>query len=34
MILERIKQYIDYKSISVAAFEKSIGMSNASLENV
>jgi SOS-response transcriptional repressor LexA len=30
MILERIKQYIDYKSISVAAFEKSIGMSNAS----
>lgn len=22
MILERIKQYIDYKSISVAAFEK------------
>lgn len=30
MILERIKQYIDCKSISVAAFEKSIGMSNAS----
>ena len=30
MILERIKQYIDYKGISVAAFEKSIGMSNAS----
>lgn len=30
MILERIKQYIDNKSISVAAFEKSIGMSNAS----
>lgn len=30
MILERIKQYIDYKSISVAAFERSIGMSNAS----
>ena len=30
MILERIKKYIDYKSISVAAFEKSIGMSNAS----
>ena len=30
MILERIKQYIDYKSISIAAFEKSIGMSNAS----
>lgn len=28
--MERIKQYIDYKSISVAAFEKSIGMSNAS----
>ncbi len=30
MILERIKQYIDYKGISIAAFEKSIGMSNAS----
>ena len=30
MILDRIKQYIDYKGISVAAFEKSIGMSNAS----
>lgn len=30
MILQRIKQYIDYKGISIAAFEKSIGMSNAS----
>lgn len=30
MILERIKQYIDYKGISVSAFEKSVGMSNAS----
>jgi repressor LexA len=30
MILERLKQYIDNKGISVAAFEKSIGMSNAS----
>ncbi len=30
MILERIKEYIDYKGITVAAFEKSIGMSNAS----
>ena len=30
MILERLKTYIDYKKISVSAFEKSIGMSNAS----
>lgn len=30
MILERIKTYIDYKGITVSAFEKSIGMSNAS----
>lgn len=30
MILERIKQYIDLKGISVSAFERSIGMSNAS----
>ncbi len=30
MIIERIKCYLDYKHISVAAFEKSIGMSNAS----
>ncbi len=30
MILERLKQYIDCKGITVAAFEKSIGMSNAS----
>lgn len=30
MILERIKQYIDFKGISVAAFERSIGMANAS----
>ena len=30
MVLERIKQYIDYKCITVSAFEKSIGMSNAS----
>lgn len=30
MILERIKEYIDSKGISVAAFERSIGMSNAS----
>lgn len=29
-MLERLKQYIDYKGISVSAFEKSIGMSNAS----
>ena len=30
MILERIKQYIDFKGISIAAFERSIGMANAS----
>ena len=30
MILGRIKEYIDYKNISVSAFEKSLGMSNAS----
>lgn len=30
MVLERIKEYIDYKGITIAAFEKSIGMSNAS----
>lgn len=29
-ILERLKEYIDFKGISIAAFEKSIGMSNAS----
>jgi transcriptional regulator with XRE-family HTH domain len=30
MILQRLKEYIDKKGISIAAFEKSIGMSNAS----
>lgn len=30
MILDRIKEYIDSKGITVAAFEKSVGMSNAS----
>ena len=30
MILERLKQFIDYKDIAISAFEKSIGMSNAS----
>lgn len=30
MILERIKEYIDQKGITIAAFERSIGMSNAS----
>lgn len=30
MILERIKEYIDCKGITIAAFERSIGMSNAS----
>lgn len=28
--LERIKQFIDCKGLSVSAFEKSVGMSNAS----
>lgn len=30
MILDRIKLYIDTKGISISAFEKSVGMSNAS----
>lgn len=30
MVLDRLKEYIDYKIINVSAFEKSIGMSNAS----
>ena len=30
MILDRIKEYIDHKGISIAAFERSVGMSNAS----
>lgn len=30
MILDRIKQYIDLKGITISAFERSIGMSNAS----
>lgn len=30
MILDRIKEYIDFKKIAISAFEKSIGMSNAS----
>ena len=30
MILERLKEYIDYKSITIAAFERSVGMSNGS----
>lgn len=29
-MLNRLKKYIDYKGISISAFEKSIGMSNAS----
>jgi len=31
MILDRIKQYYEYKGIPVAAFEKSIGVSNGAL---
>lgn len=30
MLLDRIKQYLDAKGISISAFERSIGMSNAS----
>ena len=30
MIIDRIKQFIDKKGISISAFEKSVGMSNAS----
>ena len=30
MILERLKQYMDYKGLTIAAFERSIGMANAS----
>ena len=30
MIVERIKQFIDEKGIAISAFEKSVGMSNAS----
>lgn len=30
MVLERIKQFIDYKGMAIAAFERSIGMANAS----
>ena len=29
-MLNRLKKYIDYKGISISAFERSIGMSNAS----
>lgn len=28
--MDRIKQYLDYKGISVSSFEKSLGMANAS----
>lgn len=30
MILQRLKQFIDVKGLTIASFEKSIGMSNAS----
>ncbi len=29
-MLQRIKEYIDYKGLTIASFERSIGMSNAS----
>lgn len=31
--LERIKEYIDYKGLSISAFEKSIGLSNGSFSS-
>lgn len=34
MVLERLKEYINYKGISVAAFEKAVGMSNSSFRKV
>ncbi len=30
-MLQRLKEYIDYKKIKISTFEKSVGMSNASL---
>ena len=30
-MLQRLKEYLDYKNIKIATFEKSVGMSNASL---
>jgi len=30
-MLQRLKEYIDYKKIRISVFEKSVGMSNASL---
>ncbi len=30
MVLERIKEYIDHKGLTIAAFERNVGMSNAS----
>lgn len=31
MVIEKLEEYMNYKGISIAAFERSIGMSNASL---
>ena len=31
MVLERLREFIDSKGITIAAFEKSVGMANASL---
>lgn len=33
-IVQRIKEYLDYKGISNAAFEKSMGLSNAAFRNL
>lgn len=34
MITERLKQFIDFINLSISAFEKSIGMSNASFRKI
>lgn len=34
MITERLKQFIDFINVSISAFEKSIGMSNASFRKI
>ena len=33
-IVQRLKEYIDYKKISIAAFEKSVGLGNATFNKV
>lgn len=31
MVLERLKEYIDFKGVSIASLEKAVGMSNGAL---